>query len=469
MANGKLKKVAVSGGPPEVICDAPSGSDGTWSKEGVILFDGADVDPIKRVNAAGGIAAPAIPADSANQVGWPAFLPDGKHYLYTLIASTGGQEMVGTLGEPKGKPLGMRGSRIAYSPDGYLLFARDRTLLAQKFDAGARKLQGEPFPVAEDLPVGGNAVANFSVSNNGVLVYRATGAISSRLMYTDRTGRELQEVASPADLRAPALSPDGTRIAYRRREADGTNLDVWVTEPARGTTTRFTFDPADDSNPVWSPDGSQIAWLSNRGGGEGIWVKASNGVGAEQLVCKAATNGAVLQWTRDGKYIVYQNVDPKNGMDLGMVAVTGDRKPQVLLATPFDEQRAEVSPDSRWLAYESNESGRAEVYVVSFQGNAGKWQISTHGGIEPHWSHDGRELYYLSSDQKLMSVPVPSAATFSPGTPQSLFRIATEASRRRNAICVTPDNQKFLCMVPVGENSTPMTVMVHWRAGQTRK
>jgi len=469
VADGKLKKVAVSGGPAQVICDAPTGSDGTWSKDGVILFDGAGADPIYRVNAAGGVKSVAIPGDSVSQVGWPAFLPDGKHFFYSGVGATGeSKTLVGTLGSPKGKELPIAGSRVEYSPDGYLLLARERTLVAQRFDPGALALRGEPFPIAENLPVGGNGVANFTVSANGILVYRSANAISNRLVWLSRTGQELSEVAPAADFRAPALSPDGTKIAIRRVDADSRNLDVWVMDTARGTTTRFTFDPGDDGNPLWSPDGSSIAWTAFRNGGNGIYVKSANGVGEEEKIATPGPNSAALCWSRDGNTIFYQAFD--GGMsNIMAVDLHGDRKPRTVITTKFIAGRAQLSPDGHWLAYQSDESGRPEVYVVSYPGGAGKWQISTSGGIEPCWSRDGNELFFLSSDGRLMTVPTPAGASFNPGNPQALFRVATEQSPRRNVFCPSADGKKFLFLVPAGQNETPMTALVNWRGNSGRK
>jgi Tol biopolymer transport system component len=373
--------------------------------------------------------------------------------------------MLGTLGDSTGRALGISGSRVEYSPDGYLMFARERTLMAQRFDTRSMKLNGDPFPVAEDLPVAGNALANFTVSRTGVLVYRATGQIMNRLVWLDRTGREVSEVAPAADFRGPALAPDGGRVAIRRR--DGGNLDIWLIDPARGTTTRFTFDPGADGNPVWSPDGSRVAWTSAETGGDGISVKSAGGLGQEQVLATVPAQGsAVLDWSRDGEFILYQVDNGATGMDLFRVPTTGGGKPEVLLQTPFNETRGRFSPDRRWLAYQSNESGRAEVYVASLAGGAGKWQISTAGGTDPCWSRDGRELFYLSPDQRLMSVPVAAGESFAPGTPQPLFRVQVEPGFRRNVYDVSPDGQRFLFLVTAGETTTPMTVMLNWRAGQ---
>jgi len=469
IAEGKLKKIAVSGGPAQVICDAPTGSDGTWSKDGVILFDGQGPDPIYRVNAAGGLKSVAIAGDSLNQVGWPAFLPDGKHFLYSRVGSTGDSKtMVGTLGTSKAKELPMEGSRVEYSPDGYVLLARDRTLMAQRFDAGALALRGEPFPIAENLPVGSNGIANFTVSNDGILVYRSATSLSNRLVWLSRTGQELSEVASAADFRAPALSPDGSRIAIRRADPDSRNLDVWVIDTARGTTTRFTFDPGDDGNPLWSPDGSKIVWTAYRNGEDALWMKSANGVGEEEKVTTTGNNSAALCWSRDGNTIFYQSFGA-GLFDVMAVDVHGDRKPRMVLGSKFVEGRAQLSPDGHWLAYQSDESGRPEVYVVSYPGGAGKWQISASSGIEPCWSRDGSELFYLSGDGRLMTVPTPVGASFNPGTPQALFRVQTEQSARRNVYCPSPDGKKFLFLVTAGQSDSPMTALVNWRGNTGRK
>jgi Tol biopolymer transport system component len=467
IAGGKLKKIAVAGGPATVICDASSGSDGTWGEGDVILFDGGGNDPILRVSAAGGVATPAISSDSTFQVGWPAFLPDGRHFFYTKILADGAELMLGTLGDTVGRSLGISGSRVEYSPEGYLVFARDRTLMAQRFSTRNMKLEGEPFPVAEDLPVSGNANANFTVSRNGVLVYRSTGEMLNRLAWLDRTGRELAEVAPAADFRGPALSPDGRRIAIRRTDAQ--NLDVWVIDPARGTTTRFTFEPGADGNPVWSPDGTQIAWTGDTRDGPAILIKSASGLGEVKRVLLPGPASAMLDWSRDGGRLLYQALQTATGTDLLTAPPVADAKPEVLIQTPFNEMRARFSPDGRWVAYESNESGRAEIYVASLAGAAGKWQISVQGGSDPCWSRDGRELFYLSADQQLMTVPVSTDGGFHPGTPQPLFRVQVEAGLRRNVYDVAPDGQRFLFLLTAGQRNTPMTVVVNWLAGQKRR
>ncbi len=469
MAEGKLKKIALAGGPAEVICAAPSGADGTWGRNGDILYDGSGDDPIMRVSASGGIPVAAIQADSNSQAGWPAFLPDGKHFFYSVLRQDGSDIMLGELGKPAGKPLGSVGSRVAYSSEGYLLFARDRALMAQRFDAGGLKLKGDPFPIAEDLPVAGNAQANFTISNTGVLVYRATGQVLSRLVWLDRTGREVSQVAGPADYRAPALSPDGRRVVIRRRDGVGSNLDLWVMDLTRGTSTRFTFDPGQDGNPIWSPDGATIVWSGNQGAETGLLSKSSSGLGATSVLLASPRTVTPTDWAPNGKHLLYQEASAASGFNLYALPLEGEKKPIEIATSPFHEFNAMLSPDGRWIAYESNESGRFEVYVVSFTGPAGKWQVSTRGGHDPAWSRDGSEIYYLTDDLKMMVVPVAPGEHFTPGTPQPLFFVRYETGLRRNVYCVSSDKQRFLFLVPVGETNTPITAVINWRAGMRRK
>ena len=468
VAGGKLKKIAASGGPAEVVCDAPTGSDGTWGRNGDILFDGnVTSDPIRRVSASGGVATAALPFDSTAGAGWPAYLPDGKHFFFTRITQGKTEIMLGTLGSTKTKSLGVAISRIEYSADGYLLFVRDRTLVAQRFNPGSGRLEGEPFPVAESLPITGSAQADFSVSDNGVLVYRATGGVTSRLMWLSREGREAGQVGPSADYRAPALSPDGRFIAVRRKDPGATAGDVWIMDPARGTTTRFTFDPAGDGNALWSADGSRLVWYSNRGGADAIWIKSASGMGQDEKLVDAASAWP-QDWTRDGQSLLYDATGAKTGYDIFRVPLTGDRKPVVVLQTPFFEGREQLSPHGRWLAYESDESGRQEVYVMSFEGQPGKWQVSTNGGRQAQWSPDGRELFYLSGDQQMMAVAIAAGVSFTPGVPAAMFRVNFDDSGR-NAYCVAPDGKRFLFQLPDQELMTPITAVVNWRAGLGRK
>jgi Tol biopolymer transport system component/predicted Ser/Thr protein kinase len=469
IAQGKLKKIAVTGGPATIICDASTGSDGTWGTGGVILFDGGQTDPIKRVPATGGVPVAEVPGDSG-AVGWPHFLPDGKHYLYMTGATGPGEIVVGTLGSKKRLALGIHGSRAEYSPAGYLLFVRDRTLLAQPFDAGSLKLKGEPIPVAE--PVGtaqGGALGHFSVSRNGVLIYTLGGSASNKLVWLDRSGKVLGQVGQPGDIYTAALSPDADRVATRIADPQTGNRDIWVLELSRGTATRFTFNAASENLPIWSPDGSRVVFCSDRNGVFDLYQKLSNGAADEEslLVSKEAKWPGDL--SRDGKYLAYFLFNAQNNFDIMVLPLFGDRKPIPFVHSSFNETLPRFSPDGHWIAYVSDASGRNEIYVQPFPGPGGKWQISTAGGNEPCWRGDGKELFYLGLDSRLMSVEVKAGSGFEAGVPAPLFpMIATPDGWTRYA--ATSDGKRFLVVAPErSQTLTPTTVVLNWNAEVGKK
>ncbi len=470
-SQGKLKKIAVSGGPAQTICDAPTGSDGAWGVQDIILFDGAATDPIRRVPAGGGVAAPAVKGDSAN-VGWPEFLPDGRHFLYLTIGNTQDKNEinVGSLDSKAVRHLNVHGSRAEYSPAGYLLFVREGTLMAQPFDARRLATTGEPFPVAEQIGGRGFDLAYFSVSRNGVLAYSTGGVASNQLLWVDRSGRTLGTAGSPGALHMPALSPDGARIAVRQIDPQTSNRDLWVLEPARGTSTRFTFDPSVDTTPLWSPDGGRVAFASNRGGGVlNLFQKLATGAGAEETLMTSRSNKYLSDWSADGRFILYWEEGAETQLDLGVLPTFGDRKPFAFLKSPFNEWLGQFSPDGRWVAYTSDESGRNEVYVQSFPGPGGKWQVSTQGGSEPLWRSDGKELFYLATGQRLMSVEIKPGADFLAGVPTPLFQMrATPDGWTR--YCAGAGGQRFLVAAPQ-QNATlaPTTLVLNWNAGIGRK
>ena len=487
-ADGKLKKIAVAGGPAQALCDVPvGGGHGSWNREGVILFSsgaafGTGEVPIYRVSAAGG--APAVVTAVDTQQGetghfWPHFLPDGNHFLFLALNSDAAKSAirVGSLDSKESKLLLNATSFALYSPPGYMLFQRDGALMAQPFDAAALEFTGEAFPVAEEIQVNpANGRTAFDVSQNGVLAYRSTGGLNTQLAWVDRNGKELGRIGEPGGYLSPKLSPDGKRVAVYRTTSFGTPGDIWVFDLARNTQTRLTFDAADDSIPLGSPDGNRIAFTSTRNNSFGLYQKNSNGVGDEELLLKAGASMVPEDWSLDGRFLVYMFTErggrdvwflPLAGLPAGQGA--GERKPVSFLTTPFLERHAQLSPDGRWIAYTSNESGTYEVYVQSFPAGGGKWQISTGGGVQPRWRHDGRELFYLAPDNKMMSVAVRAGATFEAGTPETLFQTRTyglpPATTYSQQYDVTPDGQRFLLNVDVSEvNAVPITVMLDWTA-----
>ena len=280
-----MKKVDVTGGPPTKICDAPGASDGSWSPEGVILFDGTGSDPIYRVPASGGARTPWVELDAARKetsVGWPEFLPDGKHFLFMASGekSEDTAYWVGTIDSKERRKLAPAQTLVTYAP-GYLLFVRDRTLVAQPFDAKALKTTGEPTPLAEQIGTDDVGLARFSVSRNGVLAYR-TGETGGRLLWRDRSGKELESLGGPASYGNPVLSPSGDRIAFGIIDSRSAKTDIWVRDVARGVNSRLSLGAGNNFRPVWSADGEKIFFTSDREGTLDLWEKATRGQGVEK-------------------------------------------------------------------------------------------------------------------------------------------------------------------------------------------
>ncbi|MEX1243815.1 MAG: hypothetical protein WEF99_03440, partial [Thermoanaerobaculia bacterium] len=469
-AEGKLKKIDVTGGPPQNICDAATGADGSWSPEGVILYDGRGTDPIYRVAAAGGVPVAAVkpdPAQKASQVGWPEFLPDGRHYLYMVIGSRPEDSAyrIGSLDSNESKAFAPAQTLITYAPPGYLLFVRDRTLVAQPFDAKALKTTGEPVPLAEKIGVDSVGLARFSVSHEGTLCYR-TGESGTRLLWVDRNGKELETAGEAGDSREPALSPRGDRLAFNMADARANNADVWVRDLARGVNSRLTFGARDEFAPTWSPDGSRIAFAVD---GRGLFEKAADGTGEEKELLKAEELAFPTDWSRDGRYIAFTRQGKDTGFDAWVLPTFGDRTPIAVLKTPFNEGGTVFSPDGRFIVYASNESGRSEIYARSFPGQGGKWQVSSGGGSDPHFSDDGREIFYRAPDQKVMAVDVKMGAGFETGVPKPLFLGRFQPATARNRYVPSGDGQRFLIVAPLGRDAmAPTTVVLNWYAGLGR-
>ena len=473
MADNRLKKIAVNGGPPQTICDAGTNGDGSWGSGGVILFDGSPTDSVRRVSAAGGVASAATVINRAEDefgTAWPQFLPDGRHFLYLGLVQRQGQTTlkVGDLNSKKTKTL-LKGnlSRIEYVEPGYVLFVRDRALLAQPFDVRKLEFTGEPFPVVDDVAAGGGVASNadFSASNNGVLVFQGgVGGRQSRLAWVDRAGRILTEIGGMANYLTLSLSPDERRVVV---DAGPGNPDLWILEVSRGVTSRLTFDPASDFAPVWSPDGNRIAFTSDRSGPGSIYVKPATGAQSESLLASHATEMDPADWSRDGRFIAAIAAHPSQRWDIWIVPLEGGQKPYPFLSGPFAENSPRFSPDGRWMAYTSLESGRREVYIQPFPGPGGKWQVSSQGAADPAWRRDGRELYFLSTSGSMMAVDVTSGTTLELGTPRPLFTgVAFETVPTGHNYAVSADGQRFLIRKPLQASELPATtVFVNWTAG----
>ncbi|CAN5810978.1 hypothetical protein BH20ACI3_BH20ACI3_18250 [soil metagenome] len=474
-ADRKLKKVEITGGPLQTLCDAPVGRGGTWNSNGVIIFAPNDLGGLYRVSATGGEPTSLTTPDKSRQETthrWPYFLPDGRHFLY-FIRSSQPQNRAISVGVLDGKEttrLINGESNVAYAPPGYLLFWRDRTLWAQAFDASKLQLAGDPFPVAEQVGyVQSNSYAVFSVSGNGILIYRS-GTFSNRNQPTwfDRRGNQLGTIGTIGDYRATQLSPDEKRVALEQWDSQATSTDIWLFELARGTGSRFTTNPSFDSAPVWSPDGNRIAFSSNRDGQYELYIKPASGIENEEVLLKSSNLKITNDWSADGRLIIYEERDLKQHFHIWVLPLFGDGKPFPLPQTEFNEQSAQLSPNGKWIAYVSDESGKFEVYVQSFPASGGKWKISTDGGHHPLWL-GGTELIYITPSRKLMAVNVKASSTFEVSVPRELFETRISGVGFRRNYDVTADGQRFLVITQDEEEKpSPISVVFNWTADLKR-
>ncbi len=469
-SNGKLKKVKLAGGPAVVLCDVVQGRGGAWSRKGVIVFAPTTGDGLYRVSSGGGKPAPVTSLDaSMEEVShrWPWFLPDGRHFLYTGRSAEPANTAiyVADLESKEKRRLLAVSSNAVYAPPGFLLFVREHTLMAQAFDAAGMRPGGEPFPIAEQVDlIAGNVQGSFTTSETGMVAYYSGGGNggNSQLTWFDRSGKKLGVLGEPGSYVKPAVSPDGRRLAVDRLDTQSGTYDVWEYDLARGTPSRFTFDPKQDGYPVWSPDGSRIAFSSNRDGHYQLYVKSAAGAGKEEILVESPLDKFPSDWSRDGRYLIYYQIDPKTRYDLWVLPLEGERKPYPLLASEFNEHRARLSPDGRWLAYTSDETSRDEIYVQSFPSLGNKWKVSVNGGTRPVWSRDAKELFYIAADRNLMVTAVKAGARFETGEPKALF--ATHQSPTR-FFDVSPDGRRFLLVDPLPEAVTPpMNLLVNWAA-----
>ena len=466
-ANGKLYKMEAAGGRPQALCDVYEDKGGAWNRDGVILF--ADPGGLYRVSAQGGtpvLVTKVQPKEEAHR--WPYFLPDGRHFVFLADAPTTENHHIrlGSLDSQDTQILFSAVTRIVYSPPGYLLYVSQGALVAQAFDAAKLKTAGEPLTIAEHVTqVGDNHEFDFSVSDNGVLAYQ-TGSSVSQLAWFDRTGKKLGPVGEPESYATFALSPDGQRAAVGLLDADGRQNDVWLLDLSRGTKSRLTLDPESDGDPVWSPDGTRIVFTSNRGtdGHIHLYTTSVSGAGDDELLTKADADDIPSHWSSDGQKILFSRYGPTQRGGIWVLSLNGQREAKPLLQSPTFYQAAGIfSPNDRLVTYVSNESGRYEVYVQTFPpGN--KSAISSSGGVYPMWRGDGKELFYLTEDGRVMAAQVKSDAPFQAEVPQQLFQTNIKFGPGY-PYAVNRDGSRFLIITPAeANNSAPLTVMLNWTA-----
>ena len=478
-ANGKLKKIDAAGGPPQTLCDAPTGRGGTWNRDGVIVFAPDIFSPLYRVPQAGGAPAP-LPLDKSRKekvYHFPYFLPDGRHFLYRAGATTayardeGNGVYVGSLDSSQYKLI-LKDDTYAVYASGHLLFWRDGALMAQPFDAQSLQLSGEAVPIAEQVQMNLSEVrAIFSASENGVLVFQrgspTFGSAGTQLTWFERDGKREGRQGEPAFGASPHVSPDGQRVAAMIFDIQVGSTDIWLYDAALTRKTRFTFDPAFDSNPIWSPDGNRIAFSSDRRARlkYDLYVKDASGARDEEPLFASDEYKRPTSWSADGRFLAVTRADGPNGKgDIWVLPLSGERKPFPFIQTSqFDEERARFSPDGRFIAYDSDESGSRQVYVTSFPGPGGKLQVSTNGGEDPMWRRDGKELFFLS-EGKLMAAEVKANGPgLEIGNAHLLFDAHTGFGPYAH-YDVTPDGKRFIVAAYGEGGSAPMNLVVNWMA-----
>jgi serine/threonine protein kinase/Tol biopolymer transport system component len=468
VAGGKLKKIAISGGLPSILCDAPQAGSGTWNSQGTIILSRGG--SLVKVNSNGGnVAGAAVNKNSPDEVDTaPTFLPDQTHFLYTARAMgdlQGWRILVGSVSSSESKSVGISEAKTAYS-QGHLFFIRSGSLVAQQFDPDRFVLSGEEVPIDSNVNYDSTTgQASFSVSGSGVLAFGKIDRAATELTWFDRKGSRLGKVGPVGEYGNVALSRDGNYVVVDRQQgAQSRSRDLWMHDLVRGTETRLTFDARDDSDAVWSPDSKTIAFGANSPSVAAIYIRPANGGSSEEQVASFPGKRIVYprDWSLDGRFIIC-TIFPS---DIWAVPTFGDRKPFPVLHSQFTVGEPRLSPNGEWIAYQSNETGTQQLYVQPFPSMSSKWSISTTGGTQPRWRADGKELFYLAGDGNMMAVPIISDTPFQAGIPQALFHTGLESFGGAGGLehyAVSADGQKFLMNVPAGVEAPPITVIVNWR------
>jgi serine/threonine-protein kinase len=478
-ADFTLRKVPIAGGPPVTITAVGREILGaTWGPDDTIVF--ATTDPgtgLRRVSAGGGAPTALTTPDKARgeiQHSWPEFLPGGRAVLYTIQSGERGEEFqiaVLDIESGESRTLVPGGSSPRFSPSGHLVYGAENTIRAVPFDLARLEVLGDPIPLIEGVIMkGGGGGADFSVSADGTLVYIAGGAGAAlrRLVWAERDGARRPINAPPHGYTSARISPDGTRVALDARDQQS---DIWIWDFARETLRRLTTDPNVDFAPIWTRDGRRIVFSSSRVSPNTLFVQAADGTGGTERLTEGTETHVPNAFSPDGRRLIFRaDSGTATGQDLRMLVLDGEPRIMPLIQSPFNERNAEISPDGKWIAFQSNESGADEVYVRPFPDvESGRWQVSTAGGAQPAWAPNGRELFYVAADGRLMAVDVRSQAGFAAGVPRMLvdggflFNLATSQNRSYD---VSPDGTRFLLIeapnTGTQADTAGLTVVLNW-------
>ena len=471
----KLMKVSLEAGTSLPICDAPAGRGGTWSKNGTIVLAPDATGSLYKVAATGGEPEVVVQADTTNKYlsfRWPFFLPDGEHFLYSTESSSTGSTAddgiyISSLkGEP-GKMIIKTPSNAQYA-NGHLFYVSQSILLAQEFDPSNFELSGEGTPLAENIQFYDVRVsASFSASETGTIIYLEKSQSSEKAVLFDLKGNIIKALFDKDIYQFATFSPDGNKIAFDSYDAAEKNIDVWTYDINRNVLTRLTFEQTADRVPLWTPDGKQIAFSSNPDGGVyDSYIKNSDGSGQAELLYKSENTKALADFSSDGNYMLYSVIgfdNKSSGFDIVILPKNGDKEPIKFLATNFGETYPRFSPNTKWIAYASDESGKEQVYIAPFGNSSGKWQISVNGGFYPWWMANGKRVYFLETDDKIMGVDInENESSLSPGQPYEVFKPGS--INISEIFDIDKTGNKILATIPTGKSvQAPITLVANWQ------
>ena len=478
-AEGKLRRLDLSGGVPVTLCDAVNGRGGTWGSSGTIIFAPNYNGTLMQVAAGGGAPTDILKLEAPkySTYRWPWLLPDGKHFLYSAAnhltpnnPDTGAVFFASIDG--KGNRLLFHSASNAIYASGYLLYVAGTTLRAQAFDPASGKTQGDSVLLADGVQNDSEVWRGIvTASENGLLLYQPASSVATlKLAWFNRDGKQLQEIAQPDEYYQVRLSPDDKKLAWVVGQPSPT---IWIYDVVRDSKSRFTFDDKAHSNPVWSHDGNQLAYGLSDGGvlDAAIFSKASNGAGEpKQLLARTADNAALVaptDWSPDGHWMIYARGTMgagTQGADLWALPLDGNQKPFLYIGGPGDQMDAQFSPDGHFVAYQSNENGNPEIYLAAFPWTGAKWQVSTNGGGSPRWSRDGRELFFFYGEQFMSAAVSRAGSGLEISQPRPLFRLNVAVGEQPSRYAVTGDGNRFAVLVQ-GQNSSPLVLMQNWTTG----